>query len=213
MLGGQSTDTESSPSEEVLAAFQESQGDTVPELAERLLALEERFQKFHETLLDDSAYESSDVTDLTSWLGQMEDKIASQIKLQPSVAEESNVSEKPMENQEEHVEKTDKEKVKERVAEERQIAEDLGDIVGSATDIDSQMFISAPELQATNERLKKLASSLNDQLHSLRDKVFLLDNELKRMAKGVEFALMRAKFAGANDMVSQYSVLLWIHPS
>ena len=59
------------------------------------------------------------------------------------------------------------------------------------------------DLGQTNNRLRTLAFILNDQLHSVRDKIFSLDHELKRMAKGVEFALLRAKCAGMNDLVSE----------
>lgn len=61
---------------------------------------------------------------------------------------------------------------------------------------------SSAELQHANNKLKNLAFVLNDQLVSVRDKIFGLDHELKRMAKGVEFALMRAKVAGMNELDS-----------
>ena len=61
---------------------------------------------------------------------------------------------------------------------------------------------SSAELQVANYKLKHLAFVLNDQLVAVRDKIFVLDHELKRMAKGVEFALMRAKVAGMNELVS-----------
>nr|XP_019924672.2 uncharacterized protein LOC105332741 isoform X2 [Crassostrea gigas] len=61
---------------------------------------------------------------------------------------------------------------------------------------------SSAELQQANNKLKSLAFVLNDQLVSVRDKIFGLDHELKRMAKGVEFALMRAKVAGMNELDS-----------
>lgn len=66
---------------------------------------------------------------------------------------------------------------------------------------------SSAELQQANNKLKNLAFVLNDQLVSVRDKIFCLDHELKRMAKGVEFALMRAKVAGMNELVSKTSFL------
>lgn len=66
---------------------------------------------------------------------------------------------------------------------------------------------SSAELQHANNKLKNLAFVLNDQLVSVRDKIFGLDHELKRMAKGVEFALMRAKVAGMNELVSKTSFL------
>lgn len=66
---------------------------------------------------------------------------------------------------------------------------------------------SSAELQQANNKLKSLAFVLNDQLVSVRDKIFGLDHELKRMAKGVEFALMRAKVAGMNELVSKTSFL------
>ncbi|XP_061181998.1 uncharacterized protein LOC133190403 isoform X1 [Saccostrea echinata] len=61
---------------------------------------------------------------------------------------------------------------------------------------------SSAELQLANNKLKNLAFVLNDQLVLVRDKIFSLDHELKRMAKGVEFALMRAKVAGMNELDS-----------
>ena len=217
-----STDTEtaveSSTSEEmlnqgVMAVFQDSDPACNSELLSRIAALEERFKSFQEVLIDDSAYAgSSDVTDLTSWLGQMETKIAGH-NLDPSATEESDVgSEQPesqkSEKKEEKKEpvKKKEEEVEERLDEEKGIIQTIEELLAEPTEISSQMLLSAPELQATNERLKALAHNLNDQLHGLRDKVFLLDHELKRMAKGVEFALMRAKFAGVNEMVSFFKV-------
>ena len=212
-----STDTEtaveSSTSEEMIAIFQDSDSAGYSELNSRIAALEDRFKSFQEVLIDDSAYAgSSDVTDLTSWLGQMESKIAGH-SLEPSVIEESDIgSEKPeperkkSEEKKEPVRKKEEEIVEERLEEEKMITETIEEILAEPTEVSSQMLLSAPELQATNDRLKNLAHSLNDQLHGLRDKVFLLDHELKRMAKGVEFALMRAKFAGMNEMVSSFEV-------
>ena len=193
----------------------DTEGEPDTELLDRIIALEDRFKSFQEVLIDDSAYAgSSDVTDLTSWLGQMETKIAGH-SLEPSVVEESDVgSEKPESQKPEKAEERreslkPKEEVEERFEEEQGIIQTIEEILTEPTEISSQMLLSAPELQATNERLKALAHNLNDQLHSLRDKVFLLDHELKRMAKGVEFALMRAKFAGANEMVSFFTFHLF----
>jgi G:T-mismatch repair DNA endonuclease (very short patch repair protein) len=62
--------------------------------------------------------------------------------------------------------------------------------------------LSAPELEATNERLKNLACALNDQLRRLRDKISVVDQELKKMAKGVKFSITRARLDGVKDMVS-----------
>ncbi|KAK3090824.1 hypothetical protein FSP39_014944 [Pinctada imbricata] len=58
------------------------------------------------------------------------------------------------------------------------------------------------DLSQANDRIKTLALILNNQLHTIRDKIFALDNDLKRMAKGVEFALLRAKVAGMSDLDS-----------
>ena len=216
------TDTDTaieSSSEELLSAYQDSQQGgfaAYDELAKKVAALEERFRSLQELLADDSAY-SSDVTDLASWLGQMETKIAGHIA-EPTEEEvdsgkdESIKTEKTEEKKELPPKRVEtKEKVvEERLGEEHDIKEEIDEILGGISAVNSQMMLSAPELQATNDRLKKLAHNLNDQLHGLRDKVFLLDHELKRMAKGVEFALMRAKFAGANEMVSVYILFCYI---
>ncbi|WAQ96893.1 QRIC2-like protein [Mya arenaria] len=121
-------------------------------------------------------------------------------------AEKAEEAKEP--KQEEQVDKKKKkqeESVAERLNEEAELRHEL-EVILDENDIQvtsSQILLSAPELQATNEKLKKMAYSLNDQLHSLRDQVFLVDQEIKRMAKGVEFALMRAKVAGGrNDMDS-----------
>ncbi|XP_052069680.1 uncharacterized protein LOC127708654 isoform X3 [Mytilus californianus] len=58
------------------------------------------------------------------------------------------------------------------------------------------------DLVISNNKLRILAFILNDQLHNVRDKIFNLDQELKKMAKGVEFALLRAKVAGMGEMDS-----------
>lgn len=222
------TDTaiESSTSEELLAAYTESQlggSAQVEMLTQRMAALEDRLKTFQETLLDDSAYASSDVTDLTSWLGQMENKIAGHIT-EPSTADEEESAklestavdeqakkdkEKEKEKEKEEKQKKKDEAVAERVDAEQEIKQGLEEILEDISTISSQTMLSAPDLQATNERVKKLAYNLNDQMHQIRDKVFLLDHELKRMAKGVEFALMRAKVSGINEMVSLDSYLLY----
>ena len=216
---GTDTDTTiESSSEELLSAYQASQGsfEAYDELAKRIALLEERFKTIQEVLVDDSAY-SSDVGDLTSWLAQMENKIASHVPDQPTeeveIESEKVESIKPEEKKEQPVAKKvevkEKEVVEERLDEEQELKAEIEEILRDVSDVDSQMLLSAPELQATNDRLKKLAHTLNEQLHHLRDKVFLLDHELKRMSKGVEFALLRAKLAGANDMVSPYSLVVF----
>lgn len=213
-----STDTKSAD-EEIWSAIS---GFSLPSTAalnafhHRLEILEDRFKMFQKNLIDDGVYQS-DVTDLTDWLAQMENKIAGNVE-NISLTNESDVdsgrgkSEKPDEKRDEKATKSRPEKPKkakeeavaERLEEEAELKHVIEEILfdGAVTEVSSQVMLSAPELQATNEKLKNLALTLNEQLHSLRDKVFLVDHELKRMAKGVEFALMRAKAAGTSDMVS-----------
>ena len=195
------------------------------QLQARVTILEDRFKLFQDNLMDDSAYQT-DVTDLTGWLAQMENKIAGNSE-DIAAAQECDVdsgkgkSEKPEETGAEKetkvVEKpkrTKEEAVVERLEEEAGFSKEIEDILyeGAVEEVSSQVILSAPELQATNEKLKNLAFTLNEQLHGLRDKVFLVDHELKRMAKGVEFALMRAKVAGANEMVSNQFMLIFSFP-
>ena len=197
----------------------------------RLKLLEDRFQLFQKSILDDTQFQA-EVTDLTSWLSQMENKIAGNLDVQEEeqdMGEEEEVTGKAEEAETETEgteKKNKKEKKKEKKQSEREEAvierleqeAELKHDLDSILDASDTSYMSSPmtgslgpELYATNERLKKLAYNLNDQLHSLRDKVFLVDHELKRMAKGVEFALMRAKVSGADDMVSShsYSTLLF----
>ena len=212
--GKTDTDIEPSSSEEIMAAIQGDQTTTIAltSLQERLGMLEDRFKLFQGMLLDDSAYHS-DMSDLTSWLAQMESKIADNLTdmgsveepEEPETSQVEEVKKKP--SVDKHFESTKEEKpeppkkrkpreeVEERLTEEEAYKQDLDEILE-----DSALVV--PELNETNDKLKKLAYSLNDQLHGLRDKVFLVDQELKRMAKGVEFALMRAKVAGISEMVS-----------
>ncbi|XP_048760461.2 uncharacterized protein LOC125669761 isoform X2 [Ostrea edulis] len=58
------------------------------------------------------------------------------------------------------------------------------------------------DLQIANSMLKNLAMVLNNQLGQVRSKIFSLDNELKRTAKGVEFAMLKAKVTGVNELDS-----------
>lgn len=208
-----------SSDEDAIAAFHRTstQDIALSSIQQRLGVLEDRFKLFQENLMDDSAYQT-DVTDLTSWLAQMENKIAGNDAEITSAKEESDVDsgrEKSVVTEAKKEEKKEKKEapakpkkedaVVERLEEEAEIKQALDEIFNEDLDeVSSQVMLSAPELQATNEKLKSLAYNLNEQLHALRDKVFLVDHELKRMAKGVEFALMRAKVAGANEMVSSF---------
>jgi hypothetical protein len=188
-------------------------------LQERVIALEEQFKSFKENLMDDTAYQT-DVSDLNGWLARMESKIATNND-DIATTQESDVdsgkgrSEKPEETttkkETKVIEKPKKAKedaVIERLEEEAGFSREMDEILcdGPVVEVSSQVILSAPELQATNEKLKNLGYTLNEQLHALRDKVFLVDHELKRMAKGVEFALMRSKAAGNSDMVSKWFI-------
>ena len=62
--------------------------------------------------------------------------------------------------------------------------------------------VAVGDLVISNNKVRTLAYVLNDQLHNVREQIFTLDQELKKMAKGVEFALMRAKYAGMSELVS-----------
>ncbi|XP_053385599.1 myosin-3-like isoform X3 [Mercenaria mercenaria] len=210
--------TESSDDEQLFAAFggHSMSNIALSALQQRLTILEDRFKLFQENLLDDSAYQT-DVADLTGWLAEMENRIAGNTE-DITAANESDVDsgkgksekpdEKPAEKETKPVvekpKKTKEDAVVERLEEEAELKHEIEEIFCDATvvEVSSQVMLSAPELQATNEKLKNLAFTLNEQLHGLRDKVFLVDHELKRMAKGVEFALMRSKVAGANEMDS-----------
>ena len=80
-----------------------------------------------------------------------------------------------------------------------------GEIEVVEDDTPSPAFVG--DLSVTNNKIKTLAVVLNDQLKEVRDKIFTLDHDLKRMARGVEFALLRSKVAGMNDLVSVLSFL------
>ncbi|XP_052261952.1 centriolin-like isoform X3 [Dreissena polymorpha] len=224
----ETTDTETSElsDEEIFSNIVAVPVPNFAVLDSRLKILEDRFKLFQESILSDSAYDS-DVTDLTSWLSHMENKIASSLNL--TTPEESDVDSKkesdkfdkveerkpvvemPKKAKEEKVGEKEKPKKKrkeeavaERMEEEAGFKQSLALILEDRNQqVSSPILLSSPDLEATNEKIKQLAFNLNDQLHSLRDKVFLVDHELKRMSKGVEFALMRTKVVGGHDMDSE----------
>ncbi|KAL3876979.1 hypothetical protein ACJMK2_034749 [Sinanodonta woodiana] len=69
--------------------------------------------------------------------------------------------------------------------------------------IDAQSSSDPSVCNPTNQKIRDLASILNEQLHIVREKVFVIDHQLRQMAKGVEFALFRARAIGTSDMDSE----------
>jgi len=230
---------------------QELQSIALDALSQKVQILEDRLKVFQDMVMDDSAYQS-DVSDLKSWLTNMENRpdpladleitssdkdIAS--KSPPTeVAAKSSSHTPPTQKKSEKSVKSPKktEKKKEEEGEKKETKatrseESLqrnmnfeldimnvftqpptteGDTEDQQQPTDVQMtgYIAGAELATTNNKIKTLAVVLNDQLHSMRDKIFTLDHDLKRMARGVEFALLRAKVAGMNDLVSVNLLML-----
>lgn len=151
---------------------------------------------------------------LQSWMVDMENRLTTAVVTddESEIDSGKGVSEKTLStNQQKTKENTSKPLLTplenflpERLKDESRYLLDIETIIDEESDVKetySQMILSAPELQATNEKLRKLGLHLTDQLHSVRDKIFLVDRELKKMAKGVEFALRQTKNADGNDKV------------
>lgn len=190
-------------------------------IEKRLMILENNYQFLQEAVMEQAEYDRG-VGNLANWLVNMESKVSRNMTEIQAITDVGEVGidmrkgsldksvrfDEQISKGKEDV-KLDESTRKDSIA--RSMTEEV-DVRGSVecimaeevevTETTSQVTLLAPELQATNERLKKLGLHLSEQLHSLRDKVFVVDHELKRMAKGVEFALLRTKMSGGTDMVS-----------
>ncbi|KAJ8317816.1 hypothetical protein KUTeg_004630 [Tegillarca granosa] len=180
--------------------------------------LEDRFRVLQEmSVSDDSAYQS-DVSDLKGWLNQMEkreDPLAG-MRTTASVTPPSSTEPKKKTSEEDAIEKTTSgttasksEELKKKYDEK--FTAEIMEIFETLDQPDEPSPMTPPNtedlplqspvaLYDTNKKIKALAQVLNDQLHTLRDKLFALDHDLKRMAKGIEFALHRARGGGMSDM-------------
>lgn len=190
-------------------------------IEKRLMILENNYHLLQEAVMEQADYDRG-VGNLANWLVNMESKVSRNMNEIQAITDADEVGldmrkgsfdksvrfdEQMSKGKEDR--KLDESTRKDSIA---QSTTDEVDVRGSVecimaeevevTQTTSQVTLLAPELQATNERLKKLGLHLSEQLHNLRDKVFVVDHELKRMAKGVEFALLRTKMSGGTDMVS-----------
>lgn len=194
-------------------------------LLQKVNMLEDRFRVLQEmSVSDDSAYQS-DVSDLKGWLTQMEkreDPLAG-MRTTVSVTPPSSTEPKKKPSDEDAIVETTSEPAASKSEElkkqyNEKFTAEIMEIFEALDQPEEPSPMTPPNteelpvqspvaLYDTNKKIKALAQVLNDQLHTLRDKLFALDHDLKRMAKGVEFALHRAKGGGMSDMVSNIQSL------
>ncbi|CAC5402368.1 unnamed protein product [Mytilus coruscus] len=161
----------------------ELQAIAMESLQRRVETLEERLKLFQDMVMGDSAYQNN-VSD------PLEDIMSEGSSEQPSVEAITKIS------------KEDEEEEKKSQTDFEQDMLDIFTKDPGHRDISDGSTVIVGDLVISNTKLRILAYVLNDQLHNVRDKIFTLDQELKKMAKGVEFALLRAKAAGMGEMDS-----------
>lgn len=211
---------------------QELMAIAIDALSNKVTVMEDRLKVFQDMMMDDSAYQSdvSELRSWLTGMEQRQDPFAdleitsseNDIPPKPPTPQKSTSSEKPQPKPEA------KPEVKPEVKKEKEIppknkkassAENVvnmkfeqeimdiftkasADAESQAEEMKKEIDISSEELAKANSKIRTLAVVLNDQLQDVRDKIFTLDHDLKRMARGIEFALLRSKVAGMNDLVS-----------
>lgn len=215
---------------------QELMAIAIDALSNKVTVMEDRLKVFQDMMMDDSAYQS-DVTDLRSWLTGMENRPDPFADLEITTSENEIPAKPPTpkasvhEVKKEPVKETKPEPKKEHPPENEKkeqkvsstenllnikLEQDIMDIfTKSATEAEDQIVeikemlnVSSDDMVKAHNKIRTLAVVLNDQLQDVREKIFTLDHDLKRMARGVEFALLRSKVAGMNDLVSSLLFLL-----
>ena len=176
----------------------EMQAIAMETITRKVEILEDRFKLFQEMAVGDNAYQNN-VSNLKSWLNTMENR--------PDPLE--GLSQSPSDTAKEEEEEEEEEDIVHNVEQggtPASLRQELMEIftkehVEEIEDQSSPVEVVG-DIIICNNKLKILAYIVNDQLHNVRDKIFTLDQDLKKMAKGVEFAMLRAKFAdGSNEMV------------
>ncbi|XP_060066599.1 glutamine-rich protein 2-like [Ylistrum balloti] len=221
--GDETTETDSQEMLEELNK-QELMAIAIDALSNKVTVLEDRLKVFQDMMMDDSAYQS-DVSELRSWLTGMENRqdpfadldvtsSENDIPTKPPSPKVSSSSEKPEvkteadETKEKESPQTKKKKASstENVVNMKFEQEIMDIFTKSSSDVEGQVdevkMMASEELTKANNKIQTLAVVLNDQLQDVRDKIFTLDHDLKRMARGIEFALLRSKVAGTNDLDS-----------
>ncbi|XP_076074674.1 uncharacterized protein LOC143045794 isoform X3 [Mytilus galloprovincialis] len=185
-----SDDSEASSAELLLLQHEkEMQAIAMESLKTKVESLEDRLKLLQDMVMGDSAYQNN-VTDLKTWLTDMENR--------PDPLE-GLMSESSIEQESTPVE------VKIEEKDPSDFEQDMMDIFSKDPghrDSSEGSTVIVGDIVISNTKLRILAYVLNDQLHTVKDKIFTLDQELKKMAKGVEFALLRAKVAGMGEMDS-----------
>lgn len=176
-------------------------------LKTKVESLEDRLKLLQDMVMGDSAYQNN-VSDLKTWLTDMENRPD---PLEGLMSESSSEQEITSEREITPVEViTKKSEVKIEEKDPSHFEQDMMDIFSKDPghrDSSEGSTVIVGDIVISNTKLRILAYVLNDQLHNVRDKIFTLDQELKKMAKGVEFALLRAKVAGMGEMVSKKQLI------
>lgn len=210
-----------------------SDPSALQDLKIKVESLEEKVRLFQNLFQEDSGY-GSDFSGLKSFLTDVE---THSNKILEDISQISQDSEKLIEDKDGKDETPEKAGSQKRISvseESKKHSYDILSIFGMGSFASSQTNASlaallekpsvemeaitegdngdlhqlSSEMNTTNQKLKQLATVLNGQLRTMRTKVGTLDQEMRRMAKGVEFALLRTKVAGASNMVSTASLQL-----
>ncbi|XP_046359382.2 uncharacterized protein LOC124137222 isoform X2 [Haliotis rufescens] len=175
-------------SQELLAILRSraSDSEAFEQLISRLGNLEDNFKNLQQAILnpmaiEDSGFSSEPFGDLPSCFSDMDEKI---VMLSPV---SSNVTDPASEGESKGQKKGSLKK-----------GHDIGD--STEDESDTYNLNLGSELNRTNEKLKHLRRALDDQMGEVRNKIFALDHDLKRMAKGVEFALRQSRVKGLSNM-------------
>lgn len=182
-------------------------------LKTKVESLEDRLKLLQDMVMGDSAYQNN-VSDLKTWLTDMENRPDPLEGLMSESSSEREITSEPEITSEREITPveviTKKSEVKVEEKDPSDFEQDMVDIFSKDPghrDSSEGSTVIVGDIVISNTKLRILAYVLNDQLHNVRDKIFTLDQELKKMAKGVEFALLRAKVAGMGEMVSKKQLI------
>ncbi|XP_067670768.1 uncharacterized protein [Haliotis asinina] len=195
-------------SQELLAILRSrvSDSEAFEELISRLGNLEDNFKNLQQAILNplttDSGFSTEPVSDLRSFLSDMEEKIGVLSREPSNVTHVTDpASEGESKGKRSHLKRGhDIREIPEEGTVDRQLSS-LYDSTDDESGTD-HLNTASVELRSTNEKLTQLRCALDEQIGEVMNKVHNLDHDLKRMAKGVEFALMKSRVSGLSDMVS-----------
>ncbi|XP_021348670.1 glutamine-rich protein 2-like isoform X2 [Mizuhopecten yessoensis] len=229
--GGETTETDSQEELEELNKH-ELTAIAIDALSNKVTVMEDRLKVFQDMMMDDSAYQSdvTDLRSWLTGMEQRPDpladlemttsenditpkppspKVSTSVEKTPVKAEEVEPEVKETKGKESPPANKKKVSSGENLANvkfEQDIMDiftrNTSDVDGQVEDMKNMMNMSSEEISKANNKIRTLAAVLNDQLQDVRDKIFTLDHDLKRMARGIEFALLRSKVAGTNDLDS-----------